>query len=115
VLKGKSKVLGTIEELERLGPLLREALIEERSTLQEAAQYAAEETARAAAELESAAKISELESVSCAASADVVYEGSILSRCSRSILVSNSRSSLRGRFIASIWSSWRRFEAHLLV
>lgn len=64
VLRGKAKVLGTIEELERLAPLLREALVQERSSLEAAAQSAAEESARATAAQESAAKIAELESVS---------------------------------------------------
>ncbi len=65
VLRGKAKVLGTIEELERLTPLLKEALQEERSSLEAAAQNAAEKSARAVAEQEAASKIDALEEVSC--------------------------------------------------
>ena len=63
VLRGKAKVLGTIEELERLTPLLKEALQEEKSALETAAQGAAENTARAAAEQEAASKVGALEEV----------------------------------------------------
>jgi len=64
VLRGKPKVLGTIEELERLTPLLKEALQEERSTLEASIQTAAEGAARAAAQEEAALKIRGLEEVS---------------------------------------------------
>ncbi len=63
VLRGKPKVLGTIEELERLTPLLKEALVEERSALEAAAQSAAENAARAHAEQEAATKLAALEEV----------------------------------------------------
>ena len=64
MLKGKAKVLGTIEELERLTPLLKEALVEERTALEASAQSAAERKARAHAEQEAATKFAALEEVS---------------------------------------------------
>ncbi|BDA48675.1 hypothetical protein COCOBI_12-3570 [Coccomyxa sp. Obi] len=67
VLRGKPKVLGTIEELERLAPLLKEALVEERSALEATAQSAAESAARAHAEQEAATKFAALEEAKAAA------------------------------------------------
>ncbi len=58
-LRGKAKCLANIEELERLVPLLREALREERAGL----EASLGEGARASAEEAAAAKVADAESV----------------------------------------------------